>query len=78
LIEGCTKEEENQPKQDYDKKKRHKGKRRYEEDWAKLKGGMASSRSYKVHPDDTQRETPRDEFYNIKGYRNNEGPHEGL
>jgi len=52
LIEGYKKEEENQPKQANDKKKRHKGKRRYEEDWAKLNGGMASSRSYKVHPDD--------------------------
>ena len=39
---------------------------------------MVSSRSYKVHPDDTPREGPLDEFYNIRGHSNNQGPTDGL
>ena len=45
-----------------------------------MNAGLVSSRSYNIHPDDeTHRETPLNDFYNINGQINtNEGPNNGI
>jgi hypothetical protein len=70
--------EDHQPKQVIEKKSKHKRNAWHEEGRAQLNGSVVTSRSYKVYPDDTPRETLASEFYNIKGLKNNEGPTDDL